>query len=100
MRRVLVVGLAVATIDGAMLGVAAALGWTLVALAAVVAGLVGAVAVAMSAPPPRRRTAARPSTVTLGLPLRDEDAAEQDDRDAIEPLPHPAGTPTPAPAAA
>ncbi|GAA1718787.1 hypothetical protein GCM10009809_13310 [Isoptericola hypogeus] len=102
MRRVLVVGLAVATIDGAALGVFAALGWTLVAVVALVAGLAGAVAVALATPPPR--AAPRPSTVTLGLPLRDAEAVEEPEPletavqpAEIEPLRH---APEPTPAAA
>jgi len=75
MRRVLVVGLAVATIDGAVLGVAAALGWTVIAVIALVAGIAAAVAVAMATPPPR--VAARPSTVTLGLPVRDPETVAE-----------------------
>jgi hypothetical protein len=73
MRRVLVVGLVVGIADGALLGASAALGWTWVAWAALVAGLAGAAVVALAAPPPR---VARPATVTLGLPLRDEQVAE------------------------
>jgi len=73
MRRVLVVGLVVGVVDGALLGASAALGWTWVAWAALLAGLGGAAVVAMTVPPPR---VARPATVTLGLPLRDEQAAE------------------------
>lgn len=86
MRRVLVVGLVVGVVDGALLGASAALGWTWVAWAALLAGLGGAAAVAMSVPPPR---VARPATVTLGLPLRD-DAAEEP---AAVPAPVPAATP-------
>lgn len=74
MRRVLVVGLVVGVVDGALLGTSAALGWTWVAWAALLVGLGGAAAVALSVPPPR---VARPATVTLGLPLRDEQAAEE-----------------------
>lgn len=101
MKRVLVGGLAVATIDGAALGFFAAFGWTAAAVVALVVGLVGAVVVALATPPPR--AAARPSTVTLGLPLRDAQAAEEepqptDQRPAdVEPLHPPART---APAAA
>lgn len=73
MRRVLVVGLVVGVVDGALLGASAALGWAWVAWAALVVGLVGAALVALAVPPPR---VARPATVTLGLPLRDEQAAE------------------------
>ncbi len=74
MRRVLVVGLVVGVVDGALLGASAALGWTWVAWAALLAGLGGAAAVALAVPPPR---VARPATVTLGLPLRDEQPAEE-----------------------
>ncbi|MGF0115355.1 hypothetical protein ACQFYA_03375 [Promicromonospora sp. Marseille-Q5078] len=73
MRRVLVVGLVVGVVDGALLGASAALGWAWVAWAALVVGLAGAALVALAVPPPR---VARPATVTLGLPLRDEQAAE------------------------
>ncbi|MCK9796156.1 hypothetical protein M1843_20630 [Isoptericola sp. 4D.3] len=73
MRRVLVFGLVVGIVDGALLGASAALGWTWVAWAALVVGLVGAALVARAVPPPR---VARPATVTLGLPLRDAQAAE------------------------
>ncbi|MFC7879159.1 hypothetical protein [Isoptericola sp. NPDC057391] len=88
MRRVLVVGLVVGVVDGALLGASAALGWTWVAWAALLAGLGGAAAVAMTVPPPR---VSRPATVTLGLPLRDEQAAE----DAAAPAPVPGTTPGP-----
>jgi len=108
MRRVLVFGLVVGVADGALLGASAALGWTWVAWVALAAGLAGAAAVAMAAPPPR---VARPATVTLGLPLRDEQATEDaapapavvlEHRDsapaAVEEHPRPvrAGEPTPA----
>jgi len=73
MRRVLVVGLVVGVADGALLGASAALGWTWVAWAALLLGLGGAALVALAVPPPR---VSRPATVTLGLPLRDEQAAE------------------------
>ena len=89
MRRVLVVGLVVGVVDGTLLGASAALGWTWVAWAALLAGLGGAAAVALSVPPPR---VARPATVTLGLPLRDEQAAEEP---AAAPAPVPATTPGP-----
>ena len=101
MRRVLVAGLALATVDGAALGAFAALGWTLAAVVALVAGLAGAFVVALLTPPPR--AAARPSTVTLGLPLRDAQAVEEEAQPAepepaeVEPLRQPART---APAAA
>ncbi|MFC8600329.1 hypothetical protein [Isoptericola sp. NPDC057191] len=74
MRRVLVVGLVVGVVDGALLGASAALGWTWVAWAALLLGLGGAALAALATPPPR---VARPATVTLGLPLRDEQPAEQ-----------------------
>ncbi|MFI2105113.1 hypothetical protein ACH436_17600 [Isoptericola sp. NPDC019693] len=105
MRRVLVVGLVVGVVDGALLGASAALGWTWVAWAAVVAGLGGAAAVALAVPAPR---VARPATVTLGLPLRDEQPAEDavpapaealgPRPAAVEEYPQPvrAGEPTPA----
>ncbi|MFE5310057.1 hypothetical protein [Isoptericola sp. NPDC056573] len=87
MRRVLVVGLVVGVVDGALLGASAALGWTWVAWAALLAGLGGAAVVAMSVPPAR---VARPATVTLGLPLRDEQAAEEA---SVVPAPVPGTTP-------
>ena len=74
MRRVLVVGLVVGVVDGALLGASAALGWTWVAWVALLAGLGSAAVVALAVPPPR---VARPATVTLGLPLRDEQPAEE-----------------------
>ncbi|MFD6179379.1 MULTISPECIES: hypothetical protein [unclassified Isoptericola] len=74
MRRVLVVGLVVGIADGALLGASAALGWTWVAWAALLLGLGGAALVALTVPPPR---VPRPATVTLGLPLRDEQPAEE-----------------------
>ncbi|SKC75592.1 hypothetical protein [Krasilnikoviella flava] len=86
MRRVLVGGLVVGIADGALLGASAALGWTWVAWAALVAGLAGAAVVALAAPPPR---VARPATVTLGLPLRDAQAAD-------DPALVPAAAPSPA----
>ena len=106
MRRVLVAGLALATVDGAALGAFAALGWTLAAVVALVAGLAGAFVIALLTPPPR--AAARPSTVTLGLPLRDAQAVEEEPQPVaaepaevepaeVEPLRQPART---APAAA
>ncbi|GGI04778.1 hypothetical protein GCM10007368_02860 [Isoptericola cucumis] len=97
----LVAGLALATVDGAALGAFAALGWTLAAVVALVAGLAGAFVVALLTPPPR--AAARPSTVTLGLPLRDAQAVEEEPQPVeaepaeVEPLRQPART---APAAA
>ncbi|MEL7977294.1 hypothetical protein AAG589_15640 [Isoptericola sp. F-RaC21] len=89
MRRVLVMGLVVGVVDGALLGASAALGWTWVAWAALLTGLGGAAAVAMAAPPPR---VARPATVTLGLPLRDEQPAD-------DAAPAPAEVAVPVPAA-
>ncbi|MEU2202661.1 hypothetical protein [Isoptericola sp. NPDC019482] len=88
MRRVLVVGLVVGVVDGALLGASAALGWTWVAWAALLAGLGGAAAVALAVPPPR---VARPATVTLGLPLREEQPVE-------DAAPAPAELPGPKPA--
>ncbi|WP_418275108.1 hypothetical protein ACNHYB_09555 [Isoptericola jiangsuensis] len=55
--------------DGVLLGTSAALGWTVVMVLAVVIGAVGTLKVVMATPPPR--AAARPATVTLGLPLRE-----------------------------
>jgi hypothetical protein len=74
MKRVLATGIAVAVGDGTLLGAALALGWTVIAVAAAVVGVVGAVLVALSAP--AARTAAH-ATVTLGLPLRDEKARSE-----------------------
>lgn len=81
MRRVLLVGSAVAVGDGLLLGSAIAFGWTVLVLLAITAGAVGTLAVAMLTPPPR--TPARPATVTLGLPLR-ETAAEPEEATAGE----------------
>ncbi|MCA5892075.1 hypothetical protein LEP48_01750 [Isoptericola sp. NEAU-Y5] len=98
MRRVLVVGVVVATIDGALLGAAAALGWTVLAGFALVAGLAAAVTLALTVPPPRET--ARPSTVTLGLPVRDADAVEPEIESELPPVPietlRPSAEPTPA----
>ncbi|MGW8568289.1 hypothetical protein [Isoptericola sp. NPDC055881] len=88
MRRVLVVGLVVGVVDGALLGASAALGWTWVAWAALLLGLGGAALAALATPPPR---VARPATVTLGLPLRDEQPAEQVVEQGVE-EPVPAAT--------
>jgi hypothetical protein len=69
MRRVWLTGGAVAVGDGALLGTSAALGWTAVTVLAVLVGIAGALRVALVVPPPR--PAARPATVTLGVPMRD-----------------------------
>jgi hypothetical protein len=79
MKRVLIAGTAVALGDGSVLGVSMAMGWAPVAVVAAVAGLVGAVLVALATPPPR---AAAAPTVTLGLPLRE---ATVDSPDVVEP---------------
>lgn len=74
MRRVIVVGTAVALGDGVLLGATLALGWTILAALCAVIGIAGAAWVATTAPPPR--APARPSTVTLGLPVREIGAGE------------------------
>lgn len=89
MKRVLVAGTAVAVGDGSLLGIAMALGWTPVVAAAAVAGLVGAVLVALATPPPRAAVA---PTVTLGLPVRE---ATADSPDVAEPDRQPELVPTP-----
>ena len=101
MKRVLLTGGGVALVDGSLLGVALALGWSGVAVAAAVAGVAGAVLVALATPEPRPLV--RPSTVTLGLPLRESTAAVAEDTapatDAtVEPVPEPAPAPVAAPA--
>jgi hypothetical protein len=95
MRRVLVAGTAVALGDGSLLGVALALGWTGITVAAVVAGVAGAVLVALATPPPR--PVVRPSTVTLGVPLRvpvpePDGGIEPAVADVFEPTPQAAPT--------
>lgn len=74
MRRVMLTGSAVALGDGVLLGTTLAQGWTIVAALCAVAGVVGAVWVATATPAPR--APARPSTVTLGLPVREIAAPE------------------------
>jgi len=77
MRRVILTGTAVALGDGVLLGTTLALGWPIVAAVCAVAGLVGAGWVATVTPPPRTRP--RPSTVTLGLPVRELTSAPEEE---------------------
>ncbi|MDO8150385.1 hypothetical protein [Isoptericola sp. b408] len=82
MKKVLLAGGAVALGDGVLLGTTIALGWTVVAILLVGAGIAGATLVAVTTPAPR--APARASTVTLGLPLRDPVATESaDEADAV-----------------
>jgi len=87
MKRVLVAGTAVALVDGSLLGIAMALGWTAVVVVAGLAGVAGAVLVALATPP--ARTTAAP-TVTLSLPVRE---ATADSPDVAEPAAGPALAP-------
>ncbi len=98
MKRVLVAGAVVALGDGIVLGTALALGATTTAIVAAVVGIVGAFVVAMLTPP-RRAAAARPATVTLGLPVREPETQPEAASAGDEDAPTPVGT-TPSPVAA
>lgn len=97
MKRVLVAGSVVALGDGTLLGTALALGWTTTTFVALATGIVGAVVVAMLTPPPR--AADEHATVTLGLPVQEPEAREEELAKAQDVTRAPVG-PTPSPVAA
>ncbi|WP_407319337.1 hypothetical protein UQW22_02870 [Isoptericola halotolerans] len=76
MQRVVLEGAAVAFGGGLLLGAALALGGPVLTTLAGVLAVAGTLRVVLMTPPPRAPE--RPDTITLGLPLREVTAEEQE----------------------
>jgi hypothetical protein len=76
MQRVVLAGAAVALGGGLLLGSAIALAGPILTILAGALGAGGTLGVVLMTPPPRAPE--RPATITLGLPLREATAEEQE----------------------
>lgn len=91
MQRVVLAGAAVALGGGLLLGSAIALAGPVLTILAGALGVGGTVGVVLLTPPPRAPE--QPATTTLGLPLRDV-AAEDQEEAAADTLARPSAGPT------